>query len=49
MASISMSGGPEKHLIAMLTIDSPRIMFALDYLSASEANADWLNDCKADR
>lgn len=37
MASISMSGGPEKHLIAMLTIDSPRIMFALDYLSALQS------------
>jgi hypothetical protein len=24
MASVSISGGPEKHLIAMLTIDSPR-------------------------
>ncbi|KAJ5779395.1 Vacuolar protein sorting-associated protein 13 [Penicillium paradoxum] len=37
MASVSMSGGPEKHLIAMLTIDSPRIMFALDYLSALQS------------
>jgi vacuolar protein sorting-associated protein 13A/C len=37
MASISVSGGPEKHLIAMLTIDSPRIMFALDYLSALQS------------
>ncbi|KAJ5297564.1 hypothetical protein N7508_007813 [Penicillium antarcticum] len=37
MASVSMSGGAEKHLIAMLTIDSPRIMFALDYLSALQS------------
>ena len=37
MASVSMSGGQEKHLIAMLTIDSPRIMFALDYLSALQS------------
>ena len=37
MASVSMSPGPEKHLIAMLTIDSPRIMFALDYLSALQS------------
>ncbi|KAJ5374980.1 Vacuolar protein sorting-associated protein 13 [Penicillium concentricum] len=37
MASVSMSGGPEKHLVAMLTIDSPRIMFALDYLSALQS------------
>jgi vacuolar protein sorting-associated protein 13A/C len=37
MASVSMSGGQERHLIAMLTIDSPRIMFALDYLSALQS------------
>ncbi|KAI9040945.1 membrane morphogenesis protein VPS13 [Aspergillus affinis] len=37
MASVSMSGGPEKHLIAMLTIDSPRIILALDYLSALQS------------
>ncbi|KAJ5679341.1 hypothetical protein N7462_007585 [Penicillium macrosclerotiorum] len=37
MASVSMSPGPDKHLIAMLTIDSPRIMFALDYLSALQS------------
>jgi len=34
MASITISGGIEKNLIAMLTIDSPRIIFALDYLFA---------------
>ncbi|QPG98509.1 hypothetical protein C2857_007681 [Epichloe festucae Fl1] len=32
MASITMSGGKERSLIAMATIDSPRIIFALDYL-----------------
>ncbi|GFF41445.1 vacuolar protein sorting-associated protein 13 [Aspergillus udagawae] len=37
MASLSMSPGPEKHLIAMLTIDSPRIILALDYLSALQS------------
>ncbi|KAJ5086558.1 hypothetical protein NUU61_007865 [Penicillium alfredii] len=37
LASVSMSPGPDKHLIAMLTIDSPRIMFALDYLSALQS------------
>ncbi|PKY02798.1 vacuolar protein sorting-associated protein 13 [Aspergillus campestris IBT 28561] len=37
MASISMSPGPDKHLIAMLTIDSPRIILALDYLSALQS------------
>lgn len=34
MASLSMSGGAERRLMAMLTIDSPRIIFALDYLFA---------------
>lgn len=37
MASISISPGPDKHLIAMLTIDSPRIIVALDYLSALQS------------
>lgn len=32
MASISVSGGEERSLIALLTIDSPRVIFALDYL-----------------
>lgn len=40
MASISMSPGPDKHIIAMLTIDSPRIIFALDYLSALQSFAE---------
>ncbi|KAL4999721.1 hypothetical protein BDV10DRAFT_164199 [Aspergillus recurvatus] len=39
MASISISPGPDKHLIAMLTIDSPRIILALDYLSALQSFA----------
>ncbi|EWC44073.1 hypothetical protein DRE_07208 [Drechslerella stenobrocha 248] len=34
MASITISGQSERHLIVMLTIDSPRIIFALDYLFA---------------
>lgn len=34
MASITMSGGKERNLIAMVAIDSPRIIFALDYLVA---------------
>ncbi|KAI7701044.1 vacuolar protein sorting-associated protein 13, partial [Hortaea werneckii] len=34
MASVSISGGEEKHLIALLTVDSPRVIFALDYLFA---------------
>lgn len=34
MASVSISGGKDKHLIAMLTIDSPRIILAMEYLFA---------------
>ncbi|OTA53000.1 vacuolar protein sorting-associated protein 13 [Hypoxylon sp. EC38] len=34
MASISMSGGKERNVIAVVAIDSPRIIFALDYLFA---------------
>jgi len=34
MASVSISGGQDKNLIALLTIDSPRIILALDYLFA---------------
>ncbi|KAF1952441.1 vacuolar protein sorting-associated protein-like protein vps13 [Byssothecium circinans] len=37
MASISISGGQEKNLIALLTIDSPRMILALDYLFALQA------------
>lgn len=39
MASVSMSGGADKHMIVMLTIDSPRIIVALDYLFALQAFA----------
>lgn len=34
MASVSISGGKERNLIALLTIDSPRVILALDYLFA---------------
>lgn len=34
MASISMSPGPENRLIVLVTLDSPRVIFALDYLFA---------------
>jgi len=34
MASVSMSGGKERNVIAMVAVDSPRIIFALDYLFA---------------
>ncbi|KAF2130259.1 vacuolar protein sorting-associated protein 13 [Dothidotthia symphoricarpi CBS 119687] len=37
MASVSISGGQERNLIALLTIDSPRIIVALDYLFALQA------------
>lgn len=39
MASVSISGGDNRHLIAMLTIDSPRVIFAMDYLFALQAYA----------
>ena len=39
MASISISGEQERHLIAMLTIDSPRIILAFDYLFALQGFA----------
>ncbi|KAF2994431.1 hypothetical protein E8E14_001853 [Neopestalotiopsis sp. 37M] len=34
MASISMNAGKERNLIAMVAIDSPRVIFALDYVFA---------------
>jgi vacuolar protein sorting-associated protein 13A/C len=34
MASVTISGGMERNLIAMVAIDSPRIIFALDYIFA---------------
>ena len=33
-ASVTISGGTERNIIAILTIDSPRVIFALDYLFA---------------
>ena len=39
MASVSMSGGAERQVIVMLTIDSPRVILALDYLFALQAFA----------
>jgi vacuolar protein sorting-associated protein 13A/C len=40
MASVSISGGSERKLIALLTIDSPRVILALDYLFALKAFVD---------
>lgn len=34
MASVSMTGGQDRSLIAVVAIDSPRIIFALDYVFA---------------
>ena len=34
MANVSISGGTDKHLIATVTIDSPRVIFAMDHLFA---------------
>ncbi|AEO58474.1 hypothetical protein MYCTH_2305828 [Thermothelomyces thermophilus ATCC 42464] len=34
MASITMAGGKDRNVIAMVAIDSPRFIFALDYLFA---------------
>ncbi|KAK6371770.1 Vacuolar protein sorting-associated protein 13 [Exophiala oligosperma] len=39
MASVSITGGKERHMIVMLTIDSPRIIVALDYVFALQAFA----------
>lgn len=39
MASVSIAGGQERSMIALLTIDSPRIILALDYLFALQAFA----------
>ena len=39
MASVTMSGGKDRHMIIMLTIDSPRIIMAIDYLLAVQAFA----------
>jgi len=34
MARVTISGGMERNLVAVLTVDSPRIIFALDYIFA---------------
>ena len=34
MASVTMSGGRDRNVIAMVAIDSPRFIFALDYIFA---------------
>ncbi|RVX68760.1 hypothetical protein B0A52_07646 [Exophiala mesophila] len=39
MASVSISGGSKRQMIVMLTIDSPRIIVALDYLFALQSFA----------
>ena len=39
MASVSISGGDDRHMIAMLTVDSPRIILAVEYLFAVQAFA----------
>ncbi|KAL8719673.1 MAG: hypothetical protein Q9225_003348 [Loekoesia sp. 1 TL-2023] len=37
MANLTISGGKDRHMIAMLTIDSPRVILAMDYLFAVQA------------
>ncbi|TVY71541.1 Vacuolar protein sorting-associated protein, partial [Lachnellula suecica] len=37
MASVTISGGQERSLIAIVAVDSPRVIFALDYLFAIQA------------
>lgn len=39
MASVTISGGKDRHLIAILTVDSPRVIFALDYIFAAQSFA----------
>lgn len=39
MANLTISGGKDRHMIAMLTVDSPRVIFAIDYLFALQAFA----------
>ncbi|KAI4286783.1 MAG: hypothetical protein L6R35_003961 [Caloplaca aegaea] len=39
MANVTISGAKNRHMIAMLTVDSPRIIFAIDYLFAVQAFA----------
>ena len=37
MASISISGGEDRHLIGMVTVDSPRLIFAIEYVFALQS------------
>jgi vacuolar protein sorting-associated protein 13A/C len=37
MASVTISGGKERNVIAIVAVDSPRIIFALDYLFAVQS------------
>lgn len=37
MASVTISGGKERNLIAIVAVDSPRVIFALDYLFAIQS------------
>ena len=39
MVSVTVSGGEDRHMIAMLTIDNPRVIMAIDYLLAVQAFA----------
>lgn len=39
MANLTISGGKDRHMIAMLTIDSPRVILAIDYLFALQTFA----------
>ncbi|KAL9595366.1 MAG: hypothetical protein Q9219_006492 [cf. Caloplaca sp. 3 TL-2023] len=39
MANVTISGGKDRHMIAMLTVDSPRVILAMDYLFAVQAFA----------
>ena len=40
MANVTISGGNDRHLIVILTIDSPRVIVAIDYLLAVQSFAD---------
>lgn len=37
MASLTISGGKERNLIAIVAVDSPRVIFALDYIFALQS------------
>lgn len=39
MASVSVSGGEDRNITALLTVDSPRVILAMDYLFAVQAFA----------